>query len=100
MNPTRAEALAAVEAALDYAYAKHGRDPWGRHEFFGVLYEEMQKELGDAIFADEPIEHVLEEAIQVAAVCIRYLETGDRYRGPHPPLPQKVWRPGINATEP
>lgn len=68
---------------LDHAYQKHGADAWGRHEFYGVLKEEVD-ELWDAIKGDEPMEHVLSELIQVAAMCARYYETGDRYRGAHP----------------
>lgn len=72
-----------IMAELERAYAKHGREPWGRHEFYAILLEEVD-ELWDAIKADEPTQRVLEEAVQVAAMCIRYMETGDRYRGPHP----------------
>ena len=74
---------ALIEAELVRAYAKHGREPWGRHEFYAILKEEVD-ELWDAIKADEPTERVLEEAVQVAAMCVRYMQTGDRYRGPHP----------------
>lgn len=77
----------AMMAELRHAYEKHGSDPWGRHEFYGVLLEEVD-ELWDAIKKDDPIENVLKEAMQVAAVCLRYAETPDRYRGVHPlPLP-------------
>lgn len=69
---------ARISAELDHAYAKHGREPWGRHEFYGILKEEVD-ELWDAIKGDEPYDNVRAEAIQVAAMCIRYLETGDRY---------------------
>jgi NTP pyrophosphatase (non-canonical NTP hydrolase) len=67
-----------VRNELDRAYAKHGREKWGRHEFYGVLKEEVD-ELWDAIKADEPSSRVRDEAIQVAAMVVRYLETGDRY---------------------
>jgi len=64
---------------LDNAYAKHGGEQWGRHEFYGVLKEEVD-ELWDAIKHDEPMEKVYAELIQVAAMCFRYYETRDRYQ--------------------
>lgn len=64
---------------LDHAYAKHGREPWGRHEFYAILKEEVD-ELWDAIKRNDPQDNVVDEAIQVAAMVFRYLETGDRYR--------------------
>jgi hypothetical protein len=72
-----------VQDALAHAYEKHGKDSWGRHEFYAILKEEVD-ELWDSIKGDEPMENVLAEAAQIACVCLRYLETGDRYRGPHP----------------
>lgn len=78
-----AQSLAdAIRAELDRAYAKHGREPWGRHEFYAILLEEVE-ELWEAIRHDEPQERVIAELTQVAAMCFRYYETGDRYRGPH-----------------
>lgn len=77
---------ARVDAALSHAYAKHGRLPWGRHEFYGILREEID-ELWDAIKSDAPTADVLAEAIQCAAVIRRYCETGDRYLGPHEATP-------------
>lgn len=77
------ESLRLILEELDRAYAKHGRETWGRHEFYAILLEEVD-ELWDAIKADLPMEEVLSEVVQVAAVCLRYMETGDRYRGPHP----------------
>ena len=73
--------LEAISKELDRAYSKHGRDQWGRHEFYAILKEEVD-ELWDAIKADHPQEHVIMEAIQVDAMCVRYLETRDRYREP------------------
>lgn len=72
-----------VQTELAKAYAKHGRELWSRHEFFAILKEEVD-EVWDAIKADDPIEKVLKEVLQVACVCQRYAETGDRYRGVHP----------------
>lgn len=79
------DALELIRSELDRAYSKHGYFPWGRHEFYGILREEVD-ELWDAIKGDHPIDRVLAEAVQVAAVCVRYLETGDRYWGEHPTL--------------
>ena len=72
-----------IEQELESAYAKHGREQWGRHEFYAILKEEVD-ELWDAIKADEPQDRVRDEAIQIAAMVLRYLETGDRYRGEQP----------------
>lgn len=84
MTEERERLVRLISAELDHAYAKHGRDPWGRHEFYGVLKEEVD-ELWDAIKSDAPMSDVLDELVQVAAMCFRYYETGDRYRGvPHP----------------
>ena len=71
----------AISKELERAYSKHGRDQWGRHEFYAILKEEVD-ELWDAIKADHPQGQVVMEAIQVAAMCFRYLETRDRYREP------------------
>lgn len=83
-NP-RAELIIAVGDRLTKAYEKHGSLPWGRHEFYGILKEEVD-ELWDAIKADEPNERVLEELVDVVVCMFRYYETGDRYRGDHPKL--------------
>ena len=53
------------------------------HEGYCIMLEEVD-ELWDAIKADEPQERVIAELVQVAAMCARYFETGDRYRGVHP----------------
>jgi NTP pyrophosphatase (non-canonical NTP hydrolase) len=75
----RERMFARISAELDRAYAKHGRDPWGRHEFYAILLEEVD-ELWDAVKRDLPQEEVVKELTQVAAMCFRYIETGDRYR--------------------
>lgn len=72
----------AVMCELESAYAKHGKEQWGRHEFWGIIAEEID-ELWEAIKKDEPQERVRSEAIQVAAMVFRYLNTGDRYREPN-----------------
>lgn len=82
MEVTRREELfQRIAVELDRAYAKHGREQWGRHEFYGILKEEVD-ELWDNIKSDAPQEDVLEEAMQVAAMVFRYYETRDRYREP------------------
>ena len=73
---------ALVKGELAAAYAKHGRKPWGRHEFYAILREEVD-ELWDEIKTNGPTENVLREAAQIACVCQRYAETGDRYLGDH-----------------
>lgn len=62
---------------LDRAYDKHGDLPWGRHEFYGILKEEVD-ELWDCIKANVPQDELMAELIQVAAMCYRYAETGPR----------------------
>lgn len=69
-----------IEAELTRAYKKHGAPLWGRHEFYAILKEEVD-ELWDDIKADKNLDYIFSEAIQVAAMVIRYLETGDRYQG-------------------
>jgi len=86
----RRQFIASMLVELDHAYAKHGAEPWGRHEFYGVLKEEFD-EIWEAIKSDAPIEFVLKEVVEVAAMCLRYAETPDRYMGPHPlPLPSRL----------
>lgn len=76
----------AIICELERAYAAHGREQWGRHEFYAILKEEVD-ELWDSIKGDDPQKDVEAEAIQVAAMVFRYLETGDRYRKPVPAAP-------------
>ncbi len=66
---------------LERAYNKYGKDPWGRHEFYAILKEEVD-ELWDAIKSDAPQTQITTEAIQVAAMVFRYLEIGNRYAKP------------------
>lgn len=74
----RADIIKQCSDELERAYTQHGREKWGRHEFYGILKEEVD-EVWDAIKNDLPIEELLPEIHQVIAVCLRYLETGDRY---------------------
>jgi len=87
-DSARTQLIGAVAVELDHAYTKHGREPWGRHEFYAILKEEVD-ELWDDIKADAPTDQVLKELVQVAAMCFRYAETGDRYRGEHPAIPRR-----------
>lgn len=75
---SRSELFEAIENELELAYRKHGRDPWGRHEWYAITLEELD-EAWAAIKADRPYAELRAEIIQVAAMCLRYLETGDRY---------------------
>lgn len=63
-----------VADEIDRAYAKHGKPYWGRHEWWGILKEEVD-ELWDEIKADSDPGELLEELIQVAAMCLRFAET-------------------------
>ena len=74
----RLQITARICDELDRAYEKHGSAQWGRHEFYAILKEEVD-ELWDDIKSDSPREKLEKEAIQVAAMVFRYLETGDRY---------------------
>lgn len=75
----RREFVSQIKEAVTHAYGKHGDDQWGRHEFYAILLEEVE-ELWDAIKQDLPQDEVRAELLQVACVCLRYYETGDRYR--------------------
>jgi hypothetical protein len=77
-NPNREQIIASILEELDHAYAKHGYDLWGRHEFYAILKEEVD-ELWDDIKRDQPMSDIRKEALQIACVVIRYLESGDRY---------------------
>lgn len=74
-----------IQDELARAYRKHGVKLWSRHEFYGVLKEEVD-EVWDSIKCDRPTDELLREIVQVAGVCQRYFDTGDRYRGAHPTL--------------
>jgi len=70
----RSEIIRDIEYELDQAYAKHGDTPWSRHEFYGVVKEEVD-EMWDDIKSDADPAILRIEIIQVAAMCIRFLET-------------------------
>ncbi len=74
----RLQTTARICSELDRAYEKHGSQQWSRHEFYAILKEEVD-EMWDAIKEDASQEDVQAEAIQIAAMVFRYLETGDKY---------------------
>ena len=82
---TREVFMSAVLNEVDKAYQKHGREPWGRHEFYGVIAEEF-REMETEIFRGGSVpfnpDEFTKEILHVAAMCLRYCETGDRYNGP------------------
>ena len=61
----------AITEEMVRARLKHGPCNWSKHEFYGVLLEEVD-ELWETIKKDEPPQRLLEELIQVAAVCAEY----------------------------
>lgn len=77
----RLQFLAGIGAELQHAYNKHGSHPWSRHEFEGILREEVDEAIKE-IHENGTIEHLLTELMQVCAVCLRFAETDDRYSGP------------------
>jgi NTP pyrophosphatase (non-canonical NTP hydrolase) len=76
---TRTAIIGDLAQELERAYRKHGRAQWGRHEFYAIMLEEVD-EAWDAIKSDAPQHELEKELLQIAAMCVRYLETGDRYR--------------------
>lgn len=80
---SRLKIITAIIKEVERAYAKHpGEGQWGRHQFYGILKEEVD-ELWDDIKSDSAQDKLRKEAIQVAAMVVRYLESGDRYREPN-----------------
>lgn len=72
--PSRINIYLAIDTEIQRAVAKHGDDRWSRHEFKGVIDEEYD-EMWDAIKKDRPAEELISEIIEVAAMCVRFLET-------------------------
>ena len=96
----RRQFIVAMLAELDHAYAKHGARPWSRHEFYAILKEEVD-EAWDAIKGDDPVPDLLKEIMQIACVCLRYVETPDAYRGIAPlPLPSRAIPGSSTSTAP
>lgn len=75
---TREEFFARLEEEAESAYRKHGNEPWSRHEFYGILLEEVE-ELWDGIKHNLDEDYVMDELVQVAYVCLRYAETGNKH---------------------
>lgn len=94
----RTEFMSRLTAEVERAYRKHGRLQWGRHEFYGVILEEVEevieafrfrflllrqiRRIWNNIKHDKGQDELEKEIMQVAAMCLRYLESGDRYRRP------------------
>lgn len=62
-----------ISDELDRAYAKHGKEMWNRHEFYSIMLEEVD-EVWDDIKSNKPFDILRKEIIQVAAMCVRFLE--------------------------
>ena len=74
----RQQFFSRVLAEVERAYRKHGRKRWGRHEFYAIIKEELD-EVWDNIRHDGSRKELEKEIIQVVAMALRYMETGDRY---------------------
>jgi hypothetical protein len=81
MLDRRRKFFAAIEKELDRAYGKHGAPQWDRHQFYGIMFEEVD-EAWDDIRSNAPQEQLMAEVVQIAAMCVRYAETLDRFREP------------------
>lgn len=74
---TMDQVLGKVAREVERAVQKHGDDRWVRHQFYGILLEEVD-ELWEVIKRDGPQADLEAEAVQVAAVIVRYLATVGR----------------------
>lgn len=72
--PTRDLLIQCITDEVDLAVAKHGNDQWSRHEFYAILKEEVD-EAWDEIKRNGEDWKLKAEIVQIAAVCLRYLET-------------------------
>ena len=81
MLKRRTKFFKAIEKELQRAYDKHGAHQWDRHQFYGIMLEEVDEAWSD-IKSNAPQEQLMAEVAQVAAMCVRYAETLDRYREP------------------
>jgi len=75
-NQRRKRFFQKIEEELDRAYKKHPGKSWSRHEFHSIVLEEFE-EMWDDIKTDKPLDVLLKEIVQVAAMCFRYAETGE-----------------------
>lgn len=73
-NVSRMALSSSINEELERGYKKHGSSPWSRHEFYGVLLEEVD-ELWDVIKRDGCQCDVNQECVQIAAMVFRYMET-------------------------
>lgn len=80
----RAAALTAVNAERDRQEAKWGQQNHGDHKWSDILVEEVG-EVSKSLNEGDPEEHLVEELIQVAAVCVSWVEAIRR----RPTLPPK-----------
>ena len=69
----RLQILNDVETEIALSQEKHGPCNWSRHEFYGVLMEEID-ELWDVIKTDGPSYNLINELRQVIAVCFQYYD--------------------------
>lgn len=77
-TPAMASVLERVLDEQKRAETKHGRANWGRHEFYAVMLEEVEEAWND-IKADARWSQLEKEIVEIASVCLRYLEAGNRY---------------------
>jgi NTP pyrophosphatase (non-canonical NTP hydrolase) len=78
MQLSREQIIKNATEQLEKAYEKHGKEEWKRHEFYGILKEEVD-EVWDEIKKDGDAKDLIAEVEQVIAVCIRFLETSSLY---------------------
>lgn len=70
--------LQVIYKEVERSYKLHGCPRWGRHEAYAIILEELD-EVKQAVFDDLPFVEVYKELIQVAAMCVRYIETEPRF---------------------
>lgn len=61
----------AIIDECDRAIETHGNAPWSRHEFYGILMEEVE-EAWKEIKENGNDAALFSEIIQIAAVCLRF----------------------------
>ena len=80
MNDRQKMFFDAMIAEKNRAESKHGPEIWARHQFYGILLEEVDEAWAD-IKANVPQEQLMKELVQIASVCMRYFDTGDSRQG-------------------
>ena len=73
----RSHAMLAVEQERNAQDAKWGEQNHPNLLWLGILGEEFG-EVSKALIEGDPIDHVREELVQVAAVCVAWLECLER----------------------